>query len=171
MPFARRQAESVRDFGINVRLFFLKSRTAPLKVVRELRRLQHEIREFEPDVLHAQFGTMTAFVAAFASRKPLVITFHGSDLNPTPGDSRLKSKLARLLSHVAANRSSNHLRQPTTSRANRRSVSASPRCAVRRKPRSVSSHAARRVPSQTGMEYRRTNCAVQCADRSDRQTA
>lgn len=102
MSFSRRQAASVRRFGVDVRPFFLKSRTAPLVVLQELRRLQHEIHEFAPDLVHAHFGTMTAFVAAIASLKPLVITFHGSDLNPAPGDFWLKAKLARMLSHLAA---------------------------------------------------------------------
>jgi glycosyltransferase involved in cell wall biosynthesis len=72
----------------------------------EWKRLRREIRLFRPDIVHAHFGTMTAFVAATASPKPLVITFHGSDLNPTPGDWWLKSKLGRVLSHLSAIRAS-----------------------------------------------------------------
>jgi glycosyltransferase involved in cell wall biosynthesis len=47
---------------------------------------------------------MTALVCAIASPIPLVITFHGSDLNPTPGDLWLKSQLGRVLSHLSAKR-------------------------------------------------------------------
>jgi glycosyltransferase involved in cell wall biosynthesis len=104
MSFSRRQAASVGKFGVEIRQFFLKSRTSPPVIARELRRLKREIRKFEPHVVHAHFGTMTAFVAAIASRKPLVITFHGSDLNPAPGDPWLRSKLGHALSHFAANR-------------------------------------------------------------------
>src|SRR5262245_11249410 len=82
MPFSRRQAVSVRQFGIDVRSFFLRSRTAPLQVMREWLRLRAEIRSFRPHVVHAHYGSMNALVAASASRVPLVITFHGSDLNP-----------------------------------------------------------------------------------------
>lgn len=102
MSFSRRQMESVGKFGVEVQPFYLKSRTSPTTTIRELWRLGREIGEFAPDIVHAHFGTMTAFVAAVASRKPLVITFHGSDLNPAPGDFWLRAKLARTLSHLAA---------------------------------------------------------------------
>jgi teichuronic acid biosynthesis glycosyltransferase TuaC len=102
MPFARRQAASVVERGVQACSFFLRSRTSPRTLWSEFRRLRREIRDFKPHIVHAQFGTMTAFVAAVASRSPLVITFHGSDLNPTPGDWWIKSAVGRMLSHLAA---------------------------------------------------------------------
>jgi teichuronic acid biosynthesis glycosyltransferase TuaC len=106
MSFSRRQAASLSSFGIRVRSFFLRSRTSPLKIWAELRRLRRELHEFMPDIVHAHFGTMTAFVAAISSRRPLVITFHGSDLNPAPGDTQLRSTFGHRLSHFAARRAS-----------------------------------------------------------------
>lgn len=102
MSFSRRQAASVSQRGVTVGSFYLRSRTSPRILLSEWRRLRKEIRSFQPDVVHAHFGTMTAFLTAVASSKPLVITFHGSDLNPAPGDWRIKSRLGRLLSHLAA---------------------------------------------------------------------
>jgi glycosyltransferase involved in cell wall biosynthesis len=102
MSFSRRQAASISAGGIEVKSFYLRSRTSPMMVWRELRRLRAEIREFGPDVVHAHFGTMTAFVSAIASPVPLVITFHGSDLNPAPGVFWLRSMLGHMLSHLAA---------------------------------------------------------------------
>lgn len=104
MPFSRRQAASVRRLGVEVQDFFLRSRTNPLRVLREWLRLRAEIRDFRPHVVHAHYGAMNAFVAATASRMPLVITFHGSDLNPVPGDHRLKVFFGHALSHFAARR-------------------------------------------------------------------
>jgi teichuronic acid biosynthesis glycosyltransferase TuaC len=104
MWFARRQMATVIAHGVVARSFFLRSRTSPLKVSRELQRLRREIREFRPDVIHAHFGTMTAFIAAVATRIPLVITFHGSDLNPAPGMPWLRSVFGRTLSHLALRR-------------------------------------------------------------------
>ena len=106
MSFSRRQAEDVRSQGVNVRSFYLKSRTAPVTVARELVRLRGEIKSFEPHVIHAHFGTMTAFLCAIATRVPLVITFHGSDLNPAPGISWIRSFAGRTLSRLAARRAS-----------------------------------------------------------------
>lgn len=104
MSFSRRQASDVAALGVEVYSFFLRSRTSPLFVSREMVRLRKAIKAFAPHVVHAQFGTMTAFLAALASNQPLVITFHGSDLNPAPGDRWLRSKLGHLFSHLAARR-------------------------------------------------------------------
>lgn len=102
MSFSRRQVASVSKRGVTVHTFFLKSRTSPTILWSEWHRLRKEICSFRPDIVHAHFGTMTAFLAARASAYPLVITFHGSDLNPTPGDWWIKGKLGRILSHLAA---------------------------------------------------------------------
>lgn len=102
MSFSRRQAASVAECGIEVASFFLRSRTSPIAVWKDLQRLRATIREFAPDVVHAHFGTMTAFVTALASCVPLVITFHGSDLNPAPGVPWIRSTVGRALSHLAA---------------------------------------------------------------------
>jgi teichuronic acid biosynthesis glycosyltransferase TuaC len=104
MSFSRRQAASVLPYGIEVKSFYLRSRTSPIVVWKELQRLRSEIRTFAPDVVHAHFGTMTALIATIASPVPVVITFHGSDLNPAPRVSWLRSKLGRTFSHLAARR-------------------------------------------------------------------
>lgn len=106
MPFSRRQATSVRRLGVDVQTFFLRSRTSPLRVLREWLRLRAKIRNFRPHVVHAHYGSMNALVAAAASRAPLVITFHGSDLNPVPGEHRLKALLGHAFSYLAARRAS-----------------------------------------------------------------
>ena len=87
-----------------MRSFFLRSRTSPLVIWKELRRLRSEMRNFKPDVVHAHYGTTTAFISALASKTPLVVTFHGSDLNPAPAISQLRSKLGHALSYFAAKR-------------------------------------------------------------------
>lgn len=102
MIFARRQAASLREAGIEVREFFLRSRTSLFAMAREMRRFRSETGEFPPDIVHAQFGTATAMFAALgALRTPLVITFRGSDLNPSPG-SVWRTAAGHLLSQIAA---------------------------------------------------------------------
>ncbi len=46
-------------------------------------RFRRRVRSFDPQVIHAHFGTVTALFAAWAAAdaRPLVITFRGSDLN------------------------------------------------------------------------------------------
>jgi teichuronic acid biosynthesis glycosyltransferase TuaC len=115
MIFARRQAESLQRQGVEVNLFHLRSRTSLLELAREWRRFRRRVRRVNPQVIHAQFGTMTAWFAAWGvtlsnPRRPLVITYRGSDLNPVPESAgwwaTLRATAGRGLSQLAALRAS-----------------------------------------------------------------
>ena len=85
MIFARRQAESLAEEGVEVDSFYLRSRTSPLALAREFHRLRGHIQAFRPALIHAHFGTVTAALSALAAGKlPLVITYRGGDLNRQP---------------------------------------------------------------------------------------
>ncbi|WP_264196300.1 glycosyltransferase [Microvirga lenta] len=101
MVFARRQMSSLEKRGVKVRTFFLSSRTSPSEVFRELRRFRQAVKQFDPDVVHAHYGTMTALFCAMGSAHPLVISFRGSDLNPTSDIGFLRSLVGRLFSQVS----------------------------------------------------------------------
>jgi glycosyltransferase involved in cell wall biosynthesis len=102
MIFARRQVEALGGLGILIRSFYFRERRSPLGVLREWRSLRHAIREFRPHVVHAQYGTINAFLAAFASGRPLVVTFRGTDLNLDPNIGALRAYSSLLLSQAAA---------------------------------------------------------------------
>jgi len=107
MIFARRQASSMRELGVQVSFFHLRSRTSPVQMAREWVRFRRCLRRTRPDVVHAHFGTATALFAALAApRRPLVITYRGSDLNPAPRNASLAEKArslaGRLFSQLAA---------------------------------------------------------------------
>ena len=100
MIFARRQADSLAREGVEVKLFHLRSRTSPWELVREGERFRRRLRCFDPQVIHAHFGTVTALFAAWAApSRPLVITFRGSDLNVSRS---LRSVAGQVLSQIAA---------------------------------------------------------------------
>ena len=101
MIFAKRQVASLQKAGVIGKPFFLASRTSPLVLVKEWQRFRREIRTFSPDLIHAHFGTMTAFFCAIATKLPLVVTYRGSDLNPCPS-TPWRSPAERLLSQIAA---------------------------------------------------------------------
>lgn len=104
MIFARREAESIAKLGEEIQMFHLRSRILPWILAREYFRFRAEVSRFRPNVIHAQFGTMTAFFTAVASGfTPLVITYRGTDLNPGGG---IRSLLGRGLSQLAALRAS-----------------------------------------------------------------
>jgi glycosyltransferase involved in cell wall biosynthesis len=103
MIFARRQAESLRAAGVDVRIFFLRSRTSPGRVAQEFRRFRSDLASFRPDVVHAHFGTVTAMFSALGcGQVPLVVTYRGSDLNSLPMRFGWRAVLGRGLSQLAA---------------------------------------------------------------------
>lgn len=103
MPFSHRQAEALQKMdGFNVRSYLLSTRTSLkglLKARRELKKIE---RTFRPDVVHVHYGTVTALFTLLSVRCPLVITFHGSDLNPTPTDGVWRDRIGRVFSQLAA---------------------------------------------------------------------
>jgi glycosyltransferase involved in cell wall biosynthesis len=55
-----------------------------------------------PDLVVAQYGTFTGLLVALFAPRPIVITYRGSDLNPTPSENRLYVLLKHLASHIAS---------------------------------------------------------------------
>jgi teichuronic acid biosynthesis glycosyltransferase TuaC len=106
MVFARREAAILHSAGVEVRPFFLGSRTSPLDLVKEFLRFRREIELFRPHLIHAHYGTVTALFCALATARPLVVTFRGTDLNPCPTMNPLRSFVGRLFSQLAALRAS-----------------------------------------------------------------
>jgi glycosyltransferase involved in cell wall biosynthesis len=100
--FAKRQVLALREMGVTVRSFYIGSRQHPIIVLREWRRFLKELREFQPDLVHAHFGTMTAFMCAVGTTVPLLVTYRGSDLNPVPSISQLRRRAGQLMSQLAA---------------------------------------------------------------------
>lgn len=99
--FAKRQVESIKAKNIAISTFYLSSRTNPLKVLKEIFRFKKFIKEFKPDIIHSHYGTVTAFIPAFFSNIPLVITLQGSDINRTPADGFLRDLVGRFLTQLA----------------------------------------------------------------------
>lgn len=105
MIFVKRQTESLIKIGVCVKQFFLVSRTSPVLVCYEILRLRREIVSFKPKIIHAQYGTMTSFICVLCSlftKTRLVITFRGSDLNPSLNVSRIRSIFGGILSQISA---------------------------------------------------------------------
>lgn len=85
-----------------VERYFLTTRTSPVGLIKAWRAMRAVERSFDPDVAHAHFGTVTALLSVLTLRCPVVITYHGSDLNPTPTDGLLRDALGRCFSQLAA---------------------------------------------------------------------
>jgi glycosyltransferase involved in cell wall biosynthesis len=102
MIFASKQVAAMRELGVIPEIFALESRTDLACLRRESRRFQRCVASCRPDLIHAQYGTVTACLAGLMPTVPLVITFRGSDLNPAPSDPWIRSLLRRWLSQYAA---------------------------------------------------------------------
>ena len=81
--FVREQVDALREEGIDVELVsFPPGRREYPRAVRTIRRL---LRRDRFDVVHAHFG-IAGWCAALAGARPLVVTFHGTDVrHPVTG--------------------------------------------------------------------------------------
>src|SRR5258706_4941101 len=102
MIHVTRQVASLEGSGVTCQTFHVTSRTSPWVVLGEWRRLRREIRTFQPDIVHAHYGTMTAFLAVLSTTLPVIVTYRGSDLNPNRSRGWLRETLGTLLSQIAA---------------------------------------------------------------------
>jgi glycosyltransferase involved in cell wall biosynthesis len=84
------QVEALRDMGVEVDLFsFPPGRDQYVSATRTIRRL---LKEGDFDLVHAHYG-LVGWCALAAGAKPLVVTFHGTDVRHP-----LVGRLSRLLS-------------------------------------------------------------------------
>ena len=77
-PYLKRQVDFLRRGGIDVDVFAFRGARKPLNYLRARRRLQAQLSAHRYDVVHAQFGQSALLV--WPRRIPLVVTFHGCDL-------------------------------------------------------------------------------------------
>jgi teichuronic acid biosynthesis glycosyltransferase TuaC len=104
--FAKRQVNALEKAGVITGRFFLQSRTNPLTLLRDARQFRRSIREFNPDIVHAHYGTMTSFFCAVSCLRPMVITFRGPDIKMDQDVGRLQVWAGHLLSYLSALRAS-----------------------------------------------------------------
>lgn len=101
MIFVHRQMNSLKASSIDVGFFMLKSRTSLKMLCSDMIAFRQKIAMFKPDVIHAHYGTMTSLFCALGTYKPLLITFRGSDLNPTSGENVFHTGIKHLLSQLS----------------------------------------------------------------------
>lgn len=78
--FIYEQIESVKqNFKIEYDVFNIKGKGL-LGYLGNLPKLKNKIKSFAPDVVHAHFG-LSGLLASLQRKKPVIITFHGSDVN------------------------------------------------------------------------------------------
>lgn len=102
MIFCRTQVAALEQIGVVSESFYLKSRTSPRVLLSEAVRFRRTIASFQPDIVHAHYGTVTALFCVLLTRLPLVVTYQGSDLNYYWHRNPLRPPAARVMSQLAA---------------------------------------------------------------------
>lgn len=78
-PFIEEQAAALQKLDCEIEYFGLQGKG--LKgYLKNLPDLKKKIKEFNPDVVHAHFG-LSGLFANLQRQKPVVTTYHGSDIN------------------------------------------------------------------------------------------
>ena len=83
--FVMSQAESLRAVEWQTVFGVVDDRTSIRGILRNIKRLNGEIAQIKPGLVHAQYGSVTAAVAHLVSGSlPLIVSFCGDDLLGTP---------------------------------------------------------------------------------------
>jgi len=78
-PFVKEQGNSLKDIGLDIDYFLIKGKGAS-GYVKNYFTLIKLLKNNAYDIIHAHYG-LSGLLATFQSYVPLVITFHGSDVN------------------------------------------------------------------------------------------
>lgn len=77
-PYLVQQVDFLRRLGVEVDVFPFRGARRPLNYLKAWWRLRRHLRQHTYDLLHAQFGQSA--LLTWPRRLPLVVTFHGCDL-------------------------------------------------------------------------------------------
>lgn len=99
--FVDRQIASLEKIGVRIATFDMGTSHSPIHIVRKWLELRKLVQRLDPDLVHAQYGTIIGFVSTFVSR-PVVISYCGNDLQAGASVSKIRMYLGIFLSNLAA---------------------------------------------------------------------
>jgi len=102
MSFIKRLARALEEQGAQVDVMLSVKSGNPMNFVRQGMELRKRVGQGRPDIVVAQYGTFTGLLVAFFAPRPRIITYRGSDLNPTPSEHWLYVLAKQLASHSAS---------------------------------------------------------------------
>ncbi len=103
--FAKRQVEDLKEMGHLNEVFYFNTRFSLTGFIRQFKQFKQIVKDFKPDLIHAHYGTITAFFASWLHAVPLIISFQGSDINHTSDVHWIREKAGKFFSKIAAKRS------------------------------------------------------------------
>lgn len=99
--FVDRQIGSLEKIGVRAEIFDIGTSHSPIRLVKKWIELRQLVKRVNPDLVHAQYGTITGFVSTFVG-KPSIISYCGNDLQPGASVSKVRMRLGILMSNLAA---------------------------------------------------------------------
>ena len=99
-PFISEQVASIIKLGIDCEYFLIQEKGIK-GYLKSYYPLKKKINQFMPDLIHAHYGLCGFLVCLIKKRPPLIITYHGSDINLYKNKSAIKLILNPLLSYLA----------------------------------------------------------------------
>ena len=106
MIFARRQNDALSKRGITCKSIAVAHAKNLSDFISHLLLIRRELKEFQPFIIHAQYGSYTAFLCSlFSFDRSFVVTFRGSDLNLKANISNtnfLRGVMGYFLSQISA---------------------------------------------------------------------
>lgn len=98
VPYLVRQVEFLRRAGVDVDVFSFRGAKRVWNYAKAWLRLRRQLRQGRYELVHAHWAQSA--LLAFPRRLPLVVTFHGCDLNGVKGSNGKTTAAGRLLRFV-----------------------------------------------------------------------
>jgi glycosyltransferase involved in cell wall biosynthesis len=98
VPFLVRQVEFLRRAGVAVDVFSFRGAKKPVNYLKAWNRLRRQLKNGQYDLLHAQFGQSA--ILPWPKRLPLVVTFHGCDIQGVKGSDGHPTLAGRILQRL-----------------------------------------------------------------------
>jgi teichuronic acid biosynthesis glycosyltransferase TuaC len=76
--FIKEQADCLIELGVCIDFYIIEGKGI-IGYLKNYNKLRRKINNFYPDILHAHYG-LSGLLCAFQFYRPLIITYHGSDL-------------------------------------------------------------------------------------------
>jgi teichuronic acid biosynthesis glycosyltransferase TuaC len=98
-PFVQEQVESVKRLGVEFEYYNVLGRGIS-GYLNNLKPLRRRIRSYKPDIIHAHYGLSGLLSLIVKGRVPLMVTFHGNDINTLHPLIKLKPNWNKILSGI-----------------------------------------------------------------------
>lgn len=96
-PFVKEQADSLRKSGVNIDYFLIKGK-GWLGYLFNYPAMRKKIKSFQPSIIHAHYG-LSGMLAILQRQVPVIVTFHGSDINDRGFEKAFSMMAIRLSKH------------------------------------------------------------------------